>query len=48
MVSGHPDLVTFGHDSVTKGEVWAALKCFDYSGPSLNYIEVRRPYILIT
>ena len=47
MVLWGPDLVTFGHELVTKGEVWAALKCFDYSGPSFNCIEVRR-YILIT
>ena len=47
MVSWGPDLVTFGHILVTKGEVWAALKYFDYSVPSFNYIEVRR-YILIT
>ena len=47
MVSWSPDLVTFGHDLVTKGGVWAALKCFDCSGPSFNYNKGRR-YILIT
>ena len=27
MASWGPDLVTFGHDLVIKGGVWAALKC---------------------
>ena len=33
MISWGPDLVTFRHNLVTKGEVWAAFKCFDCSGP---------------
>ena len=40
MVSQGSGSVTFGHDFFTQGEVRAALKCFDYSGPSFNYIEV--------
>ena len=43
VVSWGPDLVTFRHHLVTKGEVWAALKFFTCN--SLSYFEVGLNYI---